>query len=205
MLAKDMLAKKYKSSEMRRYQRIPLDLPVKAVINGIDDFDGQLVNISLGDLAIKTDAHVVIGDAAILYIETLDVIEGRIIRLLPDGFTLSFLLSRRRRKTLTDQLMAKANPNLLDSLDNQRASPRHVVGDQRMVCRLSNGASLFVRVIDMSVNGIAVEAPRKPDIGTSIHVGRMAAIVFRHTARGFVAVYQHSAQEQKPELRVIEG
>jgi len=156
MSVKDMLAKKLKFSEMRRYRRIPLALPVKAVVNGIDEHQGQLVNISPGDLAIQSDADVVVGDAAVLYIDSLDVIEGRIIRKLPDGFALSFLLSRRRRTLLTEQLILKSNPDLVDGMKDRRQSPRHTVGDQRMVCRLPNGSSLFVRVIDMSVNGIAV-------------------------------------------------
>jgi len=205
MSVKDMLAKKLKFSEMRRYRRIPLALPVKAVVNGIDEHQGQLVNISPGDLAIRSDADVVVGDAAVLYIDSLDVIEGRIIRKLPDGFALSFLLSRRRRTLLTEQLILKSNPDLVDGMKDRRQSPRHTVGDQRMVCRLPNGSSLFVRVIDMSVNGIAVEAPRKPAVGCGIHVGRMAGIVIRHTPRGFVVVYDRQEKNKATDLRIIEA
>ena len=118
------------------------------------------------------------------------MIEGRIARVIPDGFALSFLLSRRRRALLIEQLMVQANPAFAEGLGDRRGAPRHPSHDQRMVCRLPAGGSLFVRVVDMSVDGVSVESPRKPAVGTSIHVGRMRAIVMRHTPRGFVAVYE---------------
>jgi hypothetical protein len=180
-------------SEQRRYRRIPLDLPARVIVNGIDEYEGRLVNISPGDLAVKVEATVVKGDAAVIYVTGLDVIEGRIARTFPDGFALSFLLSRRRRAILTEQLMLRANPAFAAGLSDRRSAPRHQANEQRMVCRLPGGGSLFVRVLDQSVDGVAVESPRKPAVGTAIHVGRQRAIVMRHTSRGFVAIYEASA------------
>jgi hypothetical protein len=196
------LAKTLNKSDNRRFQRIPLDLPARIVINGIDEVDGQLVNISPGDLAVKVNARVVKGDAAVVYVSGLDVIEGRIVRTFPDGFALSFLLSRRRRTLLTEQLMLRANGPLAMGLADRRTAPRHPVAEQRMVCRLPDGGSLYVRVLDTSVDGVAVEAPRKPAVGSAIHVGRQKAIVIRHTPRGFVALYERAAQNAaSPEMR----
>ncbi len=180
-------------SDNRRFQRVALDLPARIIVNGIDEFDGQLVNISPGDLALKVNARVMKGDAAVVYVSGLDVIEGRIVRTFPDGFALSFLLSRRRRTLLTEQLMLRANGSLAANLADRRGAPRHPGAEQRMVCRLPDGGSLYVRVLDMSVDGVSVEAPRKPAVGSAIHVGRQKAIVIRHTPRGFVALYERAA------------
>lgn len=197
-----MLAKTLNKADNRRFQRIPLDLPARIIINGIDEFDGQLVNISPGDLAVKVNAPAAKGDAAVVYVSGLDVIEGRIARTFPDGFALSFLLSRKRRTLLTEQLMLRANGPLTAGLADRRSAPRHSGAEQRMVCRLPDGGSLFVRVLDMSVDGVAVEAPRKPAVGSAIHVGRQKAIVIRHTPRGFVALYERAAQTAStPEQR----
>lgn len=182
-------------SEQRRYRRIALDLPARIIVNGIDEHEGRLVNISPGDLAVKLAAPVVKGDAAVVYVTGLDVIEGRIARTFPDGFALSFLLSRRRRAMLTEQLMLRANPTFAAGLADRRTAPRHQANEQRMVCRLPDGGSLFVRVLDQSVDGVSVESPRKPAVGSGIHVGRQRAIVIRHTARGFVAIYEAARQE----------
>lgn len=180
-------------SELRRYRRVALDLPARVVVNSIDEYKARLINISPGDLALKLDAKVVVGDAAVAYISGLDVIEGRVARVFPDGFAMSFILSKKRREILTEQLMLRANAELAAGLGDRRSSPRHQASDQRMVCRLADGSSLFVRVIDRSVDGIAVDAPRKPPVGSPIHVGRTRAVVIRHTARGFVAVYEPDA------------
>lgn len=183
---------KFQKPDQRRFRRIALDLPARVIVNGIDEYDGRLVNISPGDLAVTVPATVVKGDAAVIYVTGLDVIEGRIVRTFPDGFSLSFILSRRRRTMLTEQLMLRANPNFSADLADRRSAPRHPAAEQRMVCRLPGGGSLFVRVLDQSVDGVSVESPRKPAVGTAIHVGRQRAIVLRHTPRGFVAVYEKS-------------
>lgn len=196
-MAAFVLAQKMKKSEQRRYRRIPLDLPARVIVNGIDEFDGRLVNISPGDLSVKVDAPTVKGDAAVIYVTGLDVIEGRVVRTFPDGFALSYILSRRRRALLTEQLMLRANPEFSAGLADRRAAPRHPTAEQRMVCRLPDGGSLFVRVLDQSVDGVSVESPRKPAVGAAIHVGRQRAIVIRHTPRGFVAIYERSAVNQE--------
>lgn len=188
-----MIAKNQSKSELRRFQRIPLDLPARIIVNGIDEYDGRLVNISPGDLAVTVNARIMKGDAAVIYVSGLDVIEGRIVRAFPDGFALSFLLSRRRRALLTEQLMLRANGSIAANLSDRRTAPRHPGAEQRMVCRLPDGGSLYVRVLDMSVDGVSVEAPRKPAVGSAIHVGRQKAIVIRHTPRGFVSVYERAA------------
>ena len=78
-----------------------------------------------------------------------------------------------------------------------------------MVCRLPGGGSLFVRVLDQSVDGVSVESPRKPAIGSAIHVGRQRAIILRHTPRGFVAVYERAVVNKEnavaslPKLRAV--
>lgn len=196
-------------SELRRYRRIPLDLPARVIVNGIDEYDGRLLNISPGDLSVTVDARVVKGDAAVIYVSGLDVIEGRIVRTFPDGFALSFILSRRRRTLLTEQLMQRANPDFAAGLGDRRSAPRHPTAEQRMVCRLPDGGSLFVRVLDQSVDGVSVESPRKPAVGSAIHVGRQRAIILRHTPRGFVAVYERAVSSKEvsvaspPKLRAV--
>lgn len=200
-----MLSKKMNKAEQRRFRRVALDLPARIVVNGIDEFEGRLVNISPGDLAVKCEGAVVTGDAAVIYLGGLDVIEGRISRVTPDGFALSFLLSRRRRALLTEQLMLRSNPAFADGLKDRRAGLRHQANDQRLVCRLPDGGSLFVRALDMSVGGVSVESPRKPAVGTAIHVGRMRAVVLRHTPRGFVAVYEPRQPAAKVENVVEEA
>lgn len=194
-------------NELRRYRRIPLDLPVRVVVNSIDEYEGRLVNISPGDLAVKVQANVVVGDAAIVSIKGLDIIEGRVARLVPDGFALSFMLSKRRRGVLVEQLMLRANAVHAKDLKDRRSAPRHIAGEQRMSCRLPDGTSLFVRVLDRSVDGVSVDSPRRPPVGSEILIGRTRSVIVRHTLRGFVAVYQGpgEATPAQPRLRAVQS
>lgn len=197
-------------NDARRYQRISLNLPARIVINAVDEYEGRLLNISPGDMALICSAQVVIGDAAVVHIDGLDVIESTVARTFPDGFATSFLLSKRRRNLLTEQLMLRANPDFAEGLGDRRATLRHRDNSARTVCRLADGSSLFVTIVDTSVNGVSVDARRRPPIGSPIHVGRRRGVIVRHSPRGFVVVYEAGQSEtdaaeapSKPVLRAV--
>ena len=178
------------SGDARRYRRILVDLPARVVVNGIDEIEGRLLNMSPGNLALQVDYGATTGDAAQVFVKDLDVIEGTVSRVFPDGFALSFILPKKRRALLTEQLILRANPNFASGLADRRSGLRRQEST-RMVCRLSDGSSLFVKIVDMSVDGVAIDSPRRPPIGTAIQVGRSMGTVARHTPRGFVVVYDN--------------
>ena len=192
-----------RNSDQRRYKRVSLDLPVRLVVNATDECEGRLVNISPGDLALIVDSKAVVGDAVVAHIDGLDVVEGTVARTFPDGVAISYRLSKKRRAIFTEKLILLANPDFSEGLNDRRSTPRHRVSGQRTVCRLDDGTSLFVRIIDMSVNGVSVDATRRPAIGSTIAIGRDSGIVARHTPRGFVIVYDKKNAEPKVKLRAV--
>lgn len=189
--------------DTRRYRRIGLNLPVQISVNTVDEYEGRLVNMSPGDLAVVADTRAIVGDAVVLRIKGLDVIEGTVARMLPDGFAVSFLLSKRRRAQITEQLMLRANAMYNHGLEDRRGAPRHNPKPARTVCRLADGAALYVKLLENSVDGVSLEASRRPPIGSHIHVGRKTGVVIRHTPRGFVVVYENRDSAQKPALRAV--
>lgn len=199
-----ILPKWKKKTEARRYRRVPIDLKARAIINGNDEHFGQIVNMSPGDLFMKAEGNFVIGDAAVIYIPKFDVFEGTIARVMPDGFALSFRVSRARRAQIAERLMLCVNDHLGVKREDRRASPRHKANGQRLACRLADGSSLFVKAVDMSADAVSVVASRKPLIGSDIHVGRLRGVVLRHTSRGFVVLYDHS-ETATPEKDDVTG
>lgn len=189
--------------EERRYRRISLNLPARIVVNAVDEYEGEVVNMSPGDLAVVCAGKAAQGDAVSVRIAGLDEVSGTVARVFPDGFAISFLLSKRRRALLTEQLMMRANARFTDGLEDRRTTPRHRDSKTRTVCRLSDGSSLYVKILDASVNGVSVDAPRRPSIGSEIYVGRRRGVVVRHTPRGFVVVYEAKDEEPAPALRVV--
>lgn len=192
-------------NDARRFRRISLNMPAQIVINAVDEYEGRLVNISPGGMALIADTRAAPGDAAVIRIKDLDVIEGTVARTFPDGFAVSFLLSKRRRAVLTEKLMLMNNAAFADGLADRRSAPRHKDGNSRTVCRLADGTALYVKIVDMSVNGVSVDAPRRPAIGAEIHIGRQRGVVVRHTPRGFVIVYEAAAAgaQAQPFLRAV--
>ena len=191
------------SSDARQYKRVSLNLPARIVINAVDEYEGRLINISPGDMALICDLKTVVGDAAVVHIKDLDIIEGTVARIFPDGVAISYILSKRRRALLTEQLMLQTNPDYAEGLADRRCAPRHRDPNSRMVCRLPDGSSLFVKIIDTSVDGVSVDAPRRPPVGVSIYVGRQRGVIVRHTPRGFVVVYDSMRDAPKTILRVV--
>lgn len=169
----------------RRYRRIALDRPAEIVVNSIDVYAGRLQNLSPGDAAVQCDAPVSIGDMATIYARDVDILPGRVVRHLPDGFALALMLSKSHRQKLIEKLFAQTNSDYLDAIDERRASPRHQKPDQPSLCRLHDGSTIFVKIIDVSVNGAAVDAKRKPAVGSAIRLAQRNGIVTRHTPRGF--------------------
>lgn len=188
----------------RRYRRISLNLPAQIVVNTVDHYEGELLNISPGDMAIIADTKVVPGDAVVVRIKGLDVIEGTVARTFPDGFAVSFLLSKKRRTLLTEKLMLLSNQAFSTGLEDRRATPRHRNSNSRTVCRLEDGTALYVKILDVSVDGVAVDAPRRPAVGSAIHIGRQRGVIVRHTPRGFVVFYEAMQEESaQPILRAV--
>lgn len=173
------------NNNKRRYRRVALDRPAEIIVNTIDVYVGRIVNISPGDVALQCTAEVRTGDTAIVYVRDLDILPGRIIRHLPDGFAMSLMLSKSRRAQLTEKLFVHTNTSYQSKIDERRAAPRHKKGDERSLCMLPDGSSIYVKIIDMSVNGAAIDSTRKPDIGTSVRLTQRNGVVIRHTPRGF--------------------
>lgn len=184
--------------DVRRYRRISLNLPAQIVLNTVDEYQGELLNISPGDMAIIANTNAVQGDAVVIRIKGLDVIEGTVARTFPDGFAVSFLLSKKRRTLLTEKLMLLANAAYSAGLEDRRQSLRHRGSSARSICRLEDGTSLYVKILNVSVDGVSVDAPRRPAVGSVIHIGRQRGVIVRHTPRGFVVVYEAKKIDAQP-------
>ena len=146
------------------------------------------------------------GDAAVDFRQHVAAtigIDVDVARTTPDGFAVSFILSKRRRTMLTEQLMLLTNRPFADGLEDRRTSPRHHQSNARAICRLADGTSLCIKIINMSVDGVSVDAPRRPPIGSEIHVGRASGVIVRHTPRGFIVVYEVKTETQNQILRAI--
>ena len=192
-------------TENRRYRRVSAELPADVTINTTTRHACTVLNISPGDLFLQGKLDAVIGDAVVIRIHGLDVIEGSVARVLPDGVAVSYILSKKRQTNLIEKLTIQANKSFSKGLDDRRSSLRHRQTGKHTVCRLEDGTSLFAKIIDVSPESMSLDVGRRPELGSVIHVGRERGTVVRHTPRGFIFVLdaEQGSEQTEDKLKAI--
>lgn len=172
------------SSERRRFQRVSVNLLGRYMLSDRREYPCQVVNMSPGDMALIAPVCGAIDERVVVYIDHLGRLEGRITRLIPNGFALVLSATARKRDKLAAQLTWLANRHILNMAEDRRHgrfAPRQP--QARLI--LPNGLNLACRVIDMSVSGAAIASEQRPNIGAVVTVGRVAGRVVRHLEEGF--------------------
>jgi hypothetical protein len=126
------------------------------------------------------------GERVIAYVDHLGRLEGKIARLLDNGFAMTISATSRKRDKLAAQLTWLANRQILNLPEDRRHgrfTPRNSLG--RLI--LPNGTNVTCRVIDLSASGaaIAIAPDLLPAIGTAVTIGKTMGRVVRHIEDGF--------------------
>jgi PilZ domain len=121
----------------------------------------------------------------ITYVDHLGRLEGKIARVLENGFAMTISATLRKRDKLAAQLTWLANRQILNLPEDRRHdrfTPRKTVA--RLV--LPNGTNVGCRVIDLSQSGaaIGVTPDLRPAVGV-VTVGKTQGRVVRHIEDGF--------------------
>lgn len=160
----------------------------------------QVVDMSPGNVALRTDRVGQPGEKVIAYIDHIGRIEGVITRILQDGFAMTVIASDRKKDKLAAQLTWLANKHELDLPEDrrhERAAPRNPT----TVLQLSDGRHYQCRIIDLSLSGAAIEIEVKPAIGVQVMLGTMRGQVVRHFEDGiaieFATVQQSNSLDSE--------
>ncbi len=143
----------------------------------------QVVDMSPGNVALRTDRVGQPGEKVIAYIDHIGRIEGVITRILQDGFAMTVIASDRKKDKLAAQLTWLANKHELD-LPEDRRHERAVPRNPKTVLQLGDGRHYQCRIIDLSLSGAAIEIDVKPAIGVQVMLGTMRGQVVRHFEDG---------------------
>src|SRR3978361_2432119 len=107
------------TEERRRYQRVKVHLLGRYMLPDRREFPCQIINMSPGGLALLAPGIGNVGDRVIAYLDHIGRVEGRINRIIDNGFAMSVGATARKRDTLAAQLTWLANRDIL----NLPASP----------------------------------------------------------------------------------
>jgi hypothetical protein len=153
------------------------------------EYPCQSVDISPGGLHIAAPAKAAPGDRVIVYLEHLGRIEGTAVRTTMEGFAMTITATSRKREKFTAQLTWLANRDEL-GLPEDRRHERVVPRNPRAVLLLEDGSEHVVRLIDISLSGVAFSTDIEFKIGTPVRVGSTSARIVRRFDGGYAAEFR---------------
>lgn len=175
-----------RTDERRRHQRVKVNLLGRYMLADRREYPCQVIDMSPGGMALAAPVVGTPGERVIAYVDHLGRLEGKIARLIDNGFAMTIAATSRKRDKLAAQLTWLANRQILNLPEDRRHgrfTPKNQMG--RLI--LPNGTNITVRVIDVSASGAAVSiAPDlRPVIGSAVTIGKTPGRVVRHIEDGF--------------------
>lgn len=182
-------------AEKRNFQRVRVKIYGRFMLEDRSEHACQVVDMSPGNVALRTDRIGNPGEKIIAYLDHIGRIEGVVTRTMQDGFAMTIIASERKRDKLAAQLTWLANKHELDLPEDrrhERVAPRNPMS----VLHLMDGRQYQCRIIDLSLSGAALEIDVKPALGVQVMLGAMRAQVVRHFEDGVAIEF---AVVQRPE------
>ena len=87
-------------SERRDFQRVPVKMYGRYMLEDRNEYPCQVVDMSPGNCSFIADQMGELGSKVIAYIDHIGRIEGVLTRTLPDGFAMTILASERKKDKL---------------------------------------------------------------------------------------------------------
>jgi len=178
------------AEERRRFQRVRVHLLGRYMLPDRREFPCQIINMSPGGLALLAPGIGNVGDRVIAYLDHIGRVEGKITRIIDNGFAMSVGATARKRDKLASQLTWLANRDILN-LPEDRRHDRIVPRNPIAVLTLEDGSKMTSRIIDLSLSGAAIAAENRPAMRSMVSLGRVKARVVRNLDEGFALEFIH--------------
>src|SRR5947208_15928646 len=176
------------TEERRRFQRVKVHLLGRYMLPDRREFPCQIINMSPGGLALLAPGIGNVGDRVIAYLDHIGRVEGKITRIIDNGFAMTVGATARKRDKLAAQLTWLANRHILNLPEDRRHGriiPRRPVTHLVM----PNGVHLTCRIIDLSLSGAAIATDERPAVGVLVTLGTVQGRVVRHLEDGFAVEF----------------
>lgn len=183
------------AAERRRFQRVKVHLLGRYMLPDRREFPCQVINMSPGGVAVLAPGIGHVGDRVVAYLDHIGRVEGKITRIIDNGFAMSVGATPRKRDKLAAQLTWLANRDILN-LPEDRRHERIVPRNPSAMLTLEDGHRQNVRVIDMSLSGAAISVEKRPSMRSLVTLGRVQARVVRHLEEGVALEFIHEQSEE---------
>lgn len=178
----------YDVREQRRFQRVPVALFGRYMLESRREYPCQTREMSPGDMVLCAPVKAQIGEKVVVYLDEIGRFAGIAMRQTESGFALTMSLPPMKRDKLADQLTWFANRHAF-SLAEDRRHERIVPLMQRTLLRLPDGQEIIVKIMDISLSGVGVMTEAKPDLGSHVVIGATPAVIVRHFEGGIGAEF----------------
>jgi hypothetical protein len=178
------------AEERRRFQRVKIHLLGRYMLPDRREFPCQVVNMSPGGLAMLAPGIGNVGDRVIAYLDHIGRVEGKITRIIDNGFAMSVGATPRKRDKLAAQLTWLANRDILN-LPEDRRPDRIIPRNPIAILTLEDGQRMTCRMIDLSMSGAAIAAEHRPPLKSLVSLGRVQARVVRNLEDGVALEFIH--------------
>jgi hypothetical protein len=178
------------AEERRRFQRVKVHLLGRYMLPDRREFPCQVVNMSPGGLALLGPGIGNVGDRVIAYLDHIGRVEGKLTRIIDNGFAMTVGATPRKRDKLAAQLTWLANRDILN-LPEDRRHDRVLPRNPTSILTLEDGSQITCRIIDLSLSGAAISAERRPALNTHVSLGRVQSRVVRYLEEGFALEFVH--------------
>jgi hypothetical protein len=175
------------TEERRRFQRVKVHLLGRYMLPDRREFPCQIINMSPGGLALLAPGIGNVGDRVIAYLDHIGRVEGRITRILDNGFAMTVGATARKRAQLT-WLANRDILNLPEDRRHDRIIPRNPIA----MLTLEDGTKMTCRIIDMSLSGAAIAAENRPPLRSQVMLGKVQSRVVRNLEDGFAIEFVHA-------------
>ncbi len=174
------------AEERRRHQRVKVNLLGRYMLADRREFPCQVINMSPGGMALIAPVAGEPGERVIAYVDHLGRLEGKIARLIDNGFAMTISATLRKRDKLAAQLTWLANRQILN-LPEDRRHGRFTPRNPMAQLILPNGSNVACRIIDISQSGaaVAIAPDLRPAVGAAVTIGKITGRVVRHIDDGF--------------------
>src|SRR6478736_1064039 len=171
------------SQERRRFQRVKVHLLGRYMLPDRREFPCQIINMSPGGLALLAPGIGNVGDRVIAYLDHIGRVEGKITRIIDNGFAMTVGATARKR----DKLAARDILNLPEDRRHDRIIPRNPIA----LLTLEDGSKMTCRIIDLSLSGAAIAAENRPPVKSLVMLGKVQSRVVRNLEEGFALEFVH--------------
>lgn len=186
------------AEERRRFQRVNLHLLGRYMLPDRREYPCQVINMSPGGVAVLAPGIGNVGDRVVAYLDHVGRVEGKIMRIIDNGFAMNVGATPRKRDKLAAQLTWLANRDILN-LPEDRRHDRIVPRNPIALLTMEDGHQMTCRVIDMSLSGAAIAAEHRPPKSSLVSLGRVQARVVRHLEEGFALEFIHEQSAETVE------